>query len=116
MQNTQSYRTRGRCNDRSAGRRTRQNSVAESPALRLYSRPGCHLCEQSRALLSRLAPAYGFHVEEIDITTDHDAYLRYWASIPVVEVGDSIVPAALDEHRLRSVLDWELRDRTDSSD
>lgn len=85
--------------------------MSEASPLRLYSRPGCHLCEQARALLERLAPIYGFCVEEIDVTSNHDVYLKYWASIPVVEVGDSVIPAALDEHRLRSVLDWEFRDQ-----
>jgi len=76
----------------------------------LYGRPDCHLCEEARALLGRLAPEYGFDVREVDITADRDAYLRYWSLIPVVVVGESEIPAALDEHRVRSVLDWELRD------
>jgi len=76
----------------------------------LYSRPGCHLCDESRRILQRLAADYPFTIHEVDITVDHDAFLRYWAAIPVVAVGDSIVPAALDEAQLRTVFDWEFRD------
>jgi hypothetical protein len=76
----------------------------------LYSRAGCHLCEQARAILDRLAGDYRFTVREIDIDSDRDAFLAYCFSIPVVKVGESTVEVALDEHRLRSVFDWELRD------
>ncbi len=78
--------------------------------VRLYSRHGCHLCEESRRILERLAPEYHFEIEEIDIDVDRDAYLRYWTLIPVVVVGESVIPAALEEFRVRSVLDWELGD------
>ena len=77
--------------------------------VRLYSRPGCHLCEESKEILDRLAASYNFTVEEISIHSDRDLYLRYWSLIPVVEIGESVVPAALDEDRLKSVLDWEFR-------
>ena len=82
--------------------------------VRLYSRPGCHLCEESKAILDRLASHYQFTVDEISIHSDRDLYLKYWSLIPVVEVGESVVPAALDEERLKSVLDWEFRDDHES--
>ena len=78
----------------------------------LYGRPDCHLCEEARALLVKLAAEYRFTLREVDITADRDAYLRFWSTIPVVAVGESLVPAALDEERVRSVLDWEFRDDT----
>lgn len=78
--------------------------------LRLYTRPGCHLCDDARTLLKRLAYTYPFTVDEVDITVDQDAFLRYCFEIPVVAIGESIVPAAVDEARVRSVLDWEFRD------
>ena len=32
----------------------------------VYSRPGCHLCEEAEALLKR----YGFHIEKVNIDED----------------------------------------------
>jgi glutaredoxin len=50
----------------------------------LYSKPGCHLCEEARALLDELGQDLGFAIEEIDITTDAALFARYRYEIPVV--------------------------------
>jgi hypothetical protein len=89
--------------------------VTAPRSVRLYTRPGCHLCDQARQILQSLRRQYRFSVEEVDISVDRDAFLRYWAAIPVIEVGESLVPAALDEARVRSVFDWEFRDEPDDS-
>ena len=52
----------------------------------LYSRPGCHLCDEMKAVVHRVigvaeAPAT---VEEIDISTDADLEERYGLEIPVL--------------------------------
>lgn len=52
--------------------------------LTLYSKPGCHLCEDLRALLDELQPEYGFALEEVDITADAGVYTRYRHDIPVL--------------------------------
>ena len=48
-------------------------AAQRSLTLTLYSKPGCHLCEEFRALLDELQPDFGFALEEIDITRDADA-------------------------------------------
>lgn len=50
----------------------------------LYSKPGCHLCEDVRGLLDELAVEYGFAIEEIDITGDPALWTRYRYEIPVL--------------------------------
>lgn len=52
--------------------------------LTLYSKPGCHLCEDLRTLLEELQPQYGYTVAEIDITTDAELFARYRYDIPVL--------------------------------
>jgi glutaredoxin len=52
--------------------------------LTLYSKPGCHLCEDVRALLDELQPEFGFRLDEIDITRDADLFARYRYDIPVL--------------------------------
>ena len=52
--------------------------------LTLYSKPGCHLCEDVRALLDELQPEAGFQIDEIDITSDRELFARYRYEIPVL--------------------------------
>jgi glutaredoxin len=64
----------------------------------LYSRPGCHLCEEARATLLRL----GLAVDERDITRDEELYRRYLERIPVgVFDGREIFELEVDEDALR---------------
>jgi fructose-specific component phosphotransferase system IIB-like protein len=54
--------------------------------LTLYSRPGCHLCDEMKAVVHRVigAAAVPATVEEIDISTDADLEERYGLEIPVL--------------------------------
>jgi thiol-disulfide isomerase/thioredoxin len=56
--------------------------------LTLYSRPGCHLCEDMKAVVQRVARSAEppIAVEEIDISTDADLEARYGLEIPVLLV------------------------------
>jgi thiol-disulfide isomerase/thioredoxin len=56
--------------------------------LTLYSRPGCHLCDEMKAVVQRVidAGAVRAAVEEIDISTDPDLEARYGLEIPVLLV------------------------------
>jgi thiol-disulfide isomerase/thioredoxin len=57
-------------------------------ALTIYSRPGCHLCDEMKAVVQRVADAAEppLAVEEIDITTDPALEARYGLEIPVLLV------------------------------
>ena len=80
------------------------------PALILYSRPGCHLCEDARALLEALLAARTAAgnpaptLVERDITTDPDWERAYFLTIPVVELGDHRVELATSAIKLRALL------------
>ncbi len=68
----------------------------------LYSRPGCHLCEDARAVLDRVGEPY----EEIDIERDEDLHRRYLERIPVVAVdGEELFEHFVDEAALRARLE-----------
>jgi len=58
----------------------------------VYSRPGCHLCEQAVAELAALhADGYRFALHEVDIESE-DLLLRSMLErIPVVEVDGEVV-------------------------
>jgi thiol-disulfide isomerase/thioredoxin len=76
-------------------------------ALTLYSRPGCHLCDDMKAIVDRVVrtmpePAI---VEEVDISTDPDLEARYGLEIPVLLVnGKKAAKVRTTEDELRRVL------------
>jgi hypothetical protein len=53
----------------------------------LYTRPGCHLCEDAADLLGRLAERFPLAVAEVNILDDVDLFERYKHSIPVVAIA-----------------------------
>ncbi|MEX0938862.1 MAG: glutaredoxin family protein [Pirellulales bacterium] len=52
------------------------------PVATLYTRPGCHLCDEARAELER----QGFQVEAVEIDPDPELVERYGDCIPVVVI------------------------------
>jgi thiol-disulfide isomerase/thioredoxin len=59
-------------------------------ALTIYSRPGCHLCDDMKAVVQRVAkslPLTPVTIIEIDISTDRALAERYGMEIPVLLVG-----------------------------
>lgn len=67
----------------------------------LYSKPGCHLCEELRALLEELRPRHHLAVEEIDITRDGALYALYRHEIPVLFVeGEEVGRGRIDARQL----------------
>ena len=68
----------------------------------LYTRPGCHLCDEARAMLERARIGFGFDLLERDIDADEALLRRYLERIPVVEIdGDEAFELAIDETELR---------------
>ncbi len=53
----------------------------------LYSKPGCHLCEEMKAEMSRADCANLYSLEEINIETDADLLARYRFEIPVLSIN-----------------------------
>jgi glutaredoxin len=71
----------------------------------LYGKPGCHLCDDARAIIERVAGELGATWEERDITADEDDYAKYWEMIPVTFVdGVQLDFWRVDEARLRAAL------------
>jgi glutaredoxin len=56
--------------------------------LTIYSRPGCHLCDEMKAVVERVArsAAQPLTIEEIDISTDPALEARYGVEIPVLMI------------------------------
>jgi glutaredoxin len=59
--------------------------VAE-PRVRLLTRPGCHLCDDARAVVAEVCTELGIGWDEVDITTDDSLVAEYVEQIPVTLV------------------------------
>jgi hypothetical protein len=55
--------------------------------LTLYSRPGCHLCDEMKAVVERASRSFPLRVSEIDISTDPALEALYGLEIPVLVVN-----------------------------
>ena len=67
----------------------------------LYSRPGCHLCDEAREALARVRAPVPFTVDEINIETDDALHARYLERIPVVALdGEELFDFWVDETAL----------------
>jgi len=53
----------------------------------VYSRPGCHLCDEAKAAIRLADCAEQYTLEEIDIETDPVLLQRYQNDIPVVMIN-----------------------------
>ncbi len=76
-------------------------------AVVVYSRPGCHLCEEAlEAIVALHGEGYRFELHEVDIESDELLLRRHLERIPVVEVDGAVVSElVLDEAGLRARLD-----------
>jgi len=73
--------------------------------LTLYSRPGCHLCEEMKAVIDRLATDSQLALTEIDISTDPDLEARYGTEIPVlIADGKKVAKYRISETQLRRMI------------
>jgi glutaredoxin len=67
----------------------------------LYSRPGCHLCDDAREALQRVAQRAPFDLEEVDITGDDALHKRFLERIPVIALdGTELFDYHVDEDAL----------------
>ena len=72
----------------------------------LYSKVGCHLCDEARALLDELAAEVDFELIEVEIHDDPALYERYKYRIPVVAInGVEALEGRFDQADLRVAMD-----------
>ena len=79
--------------------------------LTLYSRPGCHLCDEMKEVVERAACGADppIAIEEIDISTDAGLGARYGLEIPVLLIdGRKVAKYRVTEGELKRL----LRDRS----
>lgn len=78
---------------------------AAAPRITLLSRPGCHLCDDARSVIARIAAELGVTFEERDITLSADDLAQYSEMIPVTLIdGVQHDFWRVSEDRLRAAL------------
>jgi glutaredoxin-like protein DUF836 len=76
-----------------------------APRITLLSRPGCHLCDEARSVIARVAADLDVSFEERDISLSADELGRYSEMIPVTLIdGVQHDFWRVSEDRLRAAL------------
>ena len=63
--------------------------MAGRPKVTLYTRAGCHLCDDAKRVLEATREHAGFDLEEIDIDADPELRSRYNDEVPVIAINGS---------------------------
>jgi len=64
----------------------------------IYSRPGCHLCDEAKAVIERVQRRIAFAIRIINVESDPELEKQYGASIPVVLInGNKAFKYRVDE-------------------
>ena len=76
-----------------------------SARITLYSRPGCHLCDDARVVIERVCADLGVEYDEVSIDDDPELAARFTDEVPVTFVdGRQHDFWRVSEERLRAAL------------
>jgi glutaredoxin len=79
--------------------------------LTLYGKPGCHLCDDARAVVERVRAQRPFELREVDVTLDPPLHREDGERIPVLALDG----ADLFEFHVDEAVLLERLDRVDGS-
>jgi len=83
----------------------RRRDLPPAHTITLIGKPGCHLCDEARTVVIRVADELGVPWEELDITQDEALFAQWWEQIPVTLVdGVQHTFWRVDADRLRAAL------------
>ena len=75
------------------------------PRLTLYSRPGCHLCDDMKHVIESVGKRVPLTLDVVDISTDQALVDRYGLEIPVLLIeGKKAAKYRLTERELEEKL------------
>jgi glutaredoxin len=86
--------------------------LAVSPPLEvtLYTRPGCHLCDEAKAQITPLLRAAGVALREVNIDDDPALRAQYGFDVPVIFLGArKVAKHRVDLRQFRRQLDEALK-------
>ena len=69
--------------------------------LTIYSRPGCHLCDEMKAVVHRVSVSIPLSLDEVDISGDAELERLYGLEIPVLMIeGKKVAKYRIGESEL----------------
>jgi glutaredoxin len=81
-------------------------AVVDPRQITLYTREGCHLCDEARLAITPLLKEFGTTLREVDIDDDPTLHDLYTNDVPVIFVGAQIAGQhRVDLTRLRQLLE-----------
>jgi len=77
--------------------------------LTLYTRAGCHLCEEMKSALTPMLREFSLALREVDVDTDPALTARFGEEVPVLCLGErKIAKYRLDLKQTRRALESVL--------
>ena len=61
--------------------------MSPKPHVIIYSRPGCHLCDEAKAVIETVQRQLEFTLDEVNIEGDVELLARYQYDIPVISIN-----------------------------
>jgi glutaredoxin len=61
--------------------------MTSKPHVKLYTKPGCHLCEEAKQEMLAAGIPDEYIFEEVNIEEDAEAHERYSLEIPVITIN-----------------------------
>ena len=82
------------------------------PVVTLYGKPGCHLCDDARAVVQQALAGRDAELQEVDVTLDPVLERRFAERIPVLAVdGEELFEHFVDGRALAERLPRSACDR-----
>jgi glutaredoxin len=79
--------------------------AAEPLEVTLYTRPGCHLCDEAKSQIAPLLAEFGVRLREVNIDSDAELRARYNLDVPVIFLaGRKIAKHRVDAGQFRRQL------------
>jgi glutaredoxin len=79
-------------------------ATKRSIAVELFTRPGCHLCDEMKEALARAGRGLDVRLSEVDVSRDDELEARFGEDVPVVFVNGRLAfkhRAAEEDLRIR---------------
>ena len=79
------------------------------PHVIVYSRPGCHLCDEAKLAINGSGVTESFTFEEINIESDRELLRKYQYDIPVVTLnGREIFRHRVNPEEFKRLIQMQL--------
>jgi glutaredoxin len=83
-----------------------ESQAVSLPKVILYSKAGCHLCDEARDMLDEIATQVPYDLTEIDIRKDPQLFELYRYRIPVILLNETVIAEGrIDYNSLANAFD-----------